>query len=381
VNGAGGRLHVTTVRDGEGLDLLVDGWDDLVRAMPRPSPYLLHAWLAAWWRHFGDGADLQVHVARRNGRLVGALPLLGRRERGVRVARFVGAADSALADLLVADPSDHETADALTVRAAAEDNDLADLFGLPADSRLAAALGPARLAVVPRVAAPVIDLAAGWDAVYRDRVSPKHRKAHRRSRRQLAAMGRLETRVAATTRELDQALEEAFALHDLRWRDRPDGSGFATSAGRRFQRDAILALADAGTPRIVTLRLGDRAIAFTAFFLLADTMVLHRLAFDPEFGRWSPGVLVTHDALAAAAAQGARRVELLGGAEPYKRALTDRGDPLHVGLGLARGARGHAAVACRRAAMTARRELARRPRVRRAWYGGLAAARRRPPVR
>ena len=42
---AGSRLEVTTVRDGEGLDRLADGWDELVRAMPRPSPYLLHGWL------------------------------------------------------------------------------------------------------------------------------------------------------------------------------------------------------------------------------------------------------------------------------------------------------------------------------------------------
>jgi CelD/BcsL family acetyltransferase involved in cellulose biosynthesis len=344
--------------------------------MPRPSPYLLHGWLAAWWRHFGDGADLQVHVARRDGRLAGALPLVGRREHGLRVARFVGAADSALADLLLADPSDRETAAALVAAAGAEDNDLADLFGLPAASRLAAALGSDRLAVVPRVPAPVLDLADGWEAAYHDRVSSKHRKAHRRSRRQLAAMGGLETSVAATTLELGPALDEAFALHALRWRDRPDGSGFATDAGRSFQRDALLALASAGIPRIVTLRLDARPIAFTAFFLLGDTMILHRLAFDPELGRWSPGTLVMHDALATAAAHGARRVELLGGAEPYKRALTDRVEPLHVGLGLARGARGRAALACRRAAITARRELARRPRMRRAWYGGLAAARR-----
>jgi CelD/BcsL family acetyltransferase involved in cellulose biosynthesis len=380
VNGARGRLEVSTVRDGEGLDSLADGWDDLVRVMPRPSPYLLHGWLTAWWRHFAAGAELQAHVARRDGRLVGALPLHARRERGVRVARFLGGADSALADLLVADPTDHETADALIAHAAAEDNDMADLFGLPAASRLAAALGPARLAVVPRVAAPVVELDAGWEAVYRDRVSSKHRKAHHRSRRQLAAMGPLETRVAASAPELGRALDEAFALHALRWRNRPDGSGFATSAGRRFQRDAILALAEGGVPRIVTLRVGDRPIAFTAFFLLADTMVLHRLAFDPEFGRWSPGVLATYDALGAAAALGARRVELLGGAEAYKRALADRIDPLHVGLGLARGARGHAAVACRRAAITARRELARRPRLRRAYYAGVGAARRRAPA-
>ena len=268
MSGSGRALQVATVRDGEQFDRLGDGWDDLVRAMPRPSPYLLHGWLAAWWRHFGDGADLQVHVARRDGRLAGALPLLGRREHGVRVASFVGAADSALADLLLADPSERETAAALAAAAAAEDNHLVDLFGLPAASRLAAALGPDRLAVVPRVPAPVLDLADGWEAVYHDRVAAKHRKAHRRSRRQLAAMGRLETTVAATARELGPALDEAFALHALRWRDRPDGSGFATDAGRGFQRDALLALARAGIPRIVTLRLDARPIAFTAFFLL-----------------------------------------------------------------------------------------------------------------
>lgn len=376
-----GQLQVATVRDAEQFHGLSDGWDDLVRAMPRPSPYLLHGWLDAWWRHFGDGADLQVHVARRDGRLAGALPLVSRRARGVRVVSFVGAADSALADLLLADPSDGEAADALVAAAAAEDNDLADLFGLPSASRLAAALGPGRLELVPRVPAPVLDLAEGWEAVYRDRVSTKHRKAHRRSRRQLAAMGRLQTSLAATALELRPSLDEAFALHALRWRDRPDGSGFATDTGRGFQRDALGAIASAGIPRIVTLRLDARPIAFTAFFLLGDTMVLHRLAFDPELARWSPGTLVMHDALAIASAHGARRVELLGGAEPYKRALTDRVEPLHIGLGLARGARGHAALAYRRAAITARRELARRPRMRRAWYGGLAAARRRAPAR
>jgi CelD/BcsL family acetyltransferase involved in cellulose biosynthesis len=181
-------------------------------------------------------------------------------------------------------------------------------------------------------------------------------------------MGALETHVAATQPELRRALEEAFALHARRWNGRPDGSGFAAPAGRRFQREAVLALAGDGVPRIVVLRLDGRPIAFTAFFLLAGTMVLHRLAFDPRFGRWSPGLLATHDALAVAAAEGARRAELLGGSEVYKRTLAERADPLHVGLGLARGARGRAELTCRRAALTARRELARRPRLRRAWY-------------
>ena len=51
------------------------GWDELVRAMQRPSPFLLHGWLSAWIRHYVKEGELRVHVVRRDGKLVGALPL------------------------------------------------------------------------------------------------------------------------------------------------------------------------------------------------------------------------------------------------------------------------------------------------------------------
>jgi CelD/BcsL family acetyltransferase involved in cellulose biosynthesis len=344
--------------------------------MPRPSPYLLHVWVRAWWTAFGNGADLRIHCARRNGRLVGALPLCTRREHGLRVARFVGGADSALADVLVAAGEGPQIAAALAERAEKEDHDLADLFGLPEHSRLPAAFGRGRLILVPRVGAPVLDLAPGWDAIYNERVSSKHRKAHRRLRRQLGAEGAFESRLARAPVEIEQALEEAFALHTLRWHGRPDRSGFSSPAGRALHRHALPALAADDIARIVTLRLDGRPIAFTAFFVLGGSMVLHRLAFDPAFGRWSPGLLATHDALRAAAAEGVQRVEFLGGEEPYKLALADRMEPLYEGFGLARGVRGHAAIAQRRAALAARRELARRPRLRRLWYEALRPARR-----
>ena len=47
----------------------------------------------------------------------------------------------------------------------------------------------------------------------------------------------------------------------------------------------------------------------------------------------------TLDAIEAAAAEGATRVEFLGGAERYKLELADRLEPLYQGLGL-RGSRG-----------------------------------------
>ena len=104
------KLELETISSSDDFARLADEWDALVRAMPRPSPFLLHAWLDAWRRHYGEGTELTVHVARRDGRLVAALPLLVRRHLGLRAARFLGGRQSALGDLLLAPGEDTATA-------------------------------------------------------------------------------------------------------------------------------------------------------------------------------------------------------------------------------------------------------------------------------
>jgi CelD/BcsL family acetyltransferase involved in cellulose biosynthesis len=360
---------LTTITDGEAFAALAGEWDELVLAMPRPSPFLLHGWLHAWWQEYGGGKRLAVHVAHEDGRLTGALPLFVQRRFGLRVAHVIGKDAAALSDALVARHADPATVDLLMERAAG-DADLADVFGLAADSALAR-----RLRLIQRAEAPVLDIAEGWDAVYRRRTSGKRRSLHRRRRRQLQELGEVTFAVARRPDELAAALEEAFRLHEARWRDRPEASGFATAAGRRFHRSALRALASADVARIALLGVGGRAVACNYFFVLGDRMYFHELAFDPEFARWSPGQVTTLDTLAAAAAEGVTRVEFLGGAERYKLELADRLEPLYQGLGLTSGPRGRAAVAVRTAAWRGRQRLKRTP-VRRLYYEGLAPARR-----
>jgi CelD/BcsL family acetyltransferase involved in cellulose biosynthesis len=360
---------LTTISDGDAFAALADEWDGLVLAMPRPSPFLLHGWLTAWWRHHGGRRRLCVLVAREHGRLTGALPLFVERRFGVRVARVLGEDAAALADVLVADGAHPQTA-ALLIDRARCGADLADVFGLTADSRLGR-----RLTLVPRAEAPVLELAGGWDAVYQARTSAKRRSLHRRRRRQLAELGPVEFTVARAPAELAAALEEAFRLHAARWRDRPEASGFATPTGRSFHRAALQALAPSGVARIALLRVGGQAVACNYFFVLRDRMYFHELAFDPAFARWSPGQITTLDTLAAAAAEGVERVEFLGGAERYKLELADRFEPLYQGLGLTSGARGRAVVAARIAWIRGRARLKETP-ARRLYYEGLAPARR-----
>jgi CelD/BcsL family acetyltransferase involved in cellulose biosynthesis len=362
---------ITTITDPAEFATLRHEWDALVTQMRRPSPFLLHGWLREWWRHHSDRGRLAVHVAHDGDRLTGALPLFVQRRAGLSVARFLGGDAAALADVLVADGADASTADRLLDQAASSGADYADLFGLPEKSRL----GDERLHLIPRAEAPVMDLAAGWEATYRAKTSAKRRNLHGRRRRQLEGFGDVTFDVARDLEELSPALEDAFLLHAARWRDRPEASGFATARGRAFHRAALAALAPLGVPRIAILRVAGRPAACNYYFLLGGCMYFHELAFDPVLARWSPGQIATLEAIGAAAEEGARRVEFLGGAERYKLELADRLEPLHQGLGLATTRRGRVAVAARVRAVHARRRLKRTP-VRRLYYEGLAPARR-----
>jgi CelD/BcsL family acetyltransferase involved in cellulose biosynthesis len=368
-------LKLGTISNEAAFAGLGDEWDELVRSRPRPSPFLLHAWLLEWWRHYGNEGELAVHVGYRNGRLVAALPLCLHRHHGLRVLSFIGG-DTALADLLLADSEGPQVAAAVAERAAASGQDFADLAGLPAGSRLVAALDPSALNLIERSEAPVLDLSPGWDEIYRTRLTSRRRNHHRRRRRQLAEAGRVDVEVARTPAELEVALEDAFELHRLRWDGRPDGSGFASPVGQRFQRAAIQALAAVDIPRIVTLKIDGRPVAFHYYFALEGRMYVHRIAFDPAYARLSPGLVNTLDAIEQAAAEGLTKVEFLGGAERYKIELADHLEPLYQGFGLAGSVRGKAAVATRVGVIRMRKQLKRSRTLRHFYFDGLAPARR-----
>jgi CelD/BcsL family acetyltransferase involved in cellulose biosynthesis len=348
-------------------------WDALVGGMPRPSPFLTHAWISTWLRHYGPGREVFILVARRDGRLVAGLPLVATRSRWLRRLQFVGGSQSALADLLLAEGEEPAGA-ALVERATRLPHDVADFYGLPGSSRLCE-LGSG-LHLVERDEAPVLDLSAPWETLYATKFPSRARREHRRRRRHLQELGDLEVTVTRGPAHLPAALEEAFRLHAMRRAGLPDGSGFTTPQGMAFHRDVIVGLAAADVARIVLMRLSGRAIAFHYSFAQARRMYVHCLGFDPEFARFSPGLLTTLDAIGFAAAEGLARVEFLGGAEPYKLELADRFEPLYQAVGWPATWRGALAATGTRRAVVARRRLKQVPAIHQTYVKRLAPARR-----
>ncbi|HEY7707602.1 MAG TPA: GNAT family N-acetyltransferase [Gaiellaceae bacterium] len=352
-------MRLETLTSEEELAGLADRWDPLVLAMPRPSPFLLHAWLLEWWRHYDEGGELAVHVAYRGDRLVGALPLCIRRRGGMRVAQFVGGSWAILADALVAPGEGPGIVEALLERVRSSRYDFVSLFGLPGTSSVASALPPNALVLEERIEAPVLDLHAGWEAVYGQKMSAKARSERRRRLRQLAEAGHVEISVARTAEELRPALDEAVRVHTLRWHGRRDPSGFATPVGIRFHRAALMRLAEIDVPRIAMLRLDGRVVAFALSLQLPGRAYGLNMAFDPAFARFAPGFEAKLVSLEAAAEEGVTRVELLGTAAPHKRRFTDRYEPVYQGIGLPRTLRGRVAAGLLADGIRARRRLKR----------------------
>ena len=317
----------------EELGSLEAEWDELVRAMPKPTPFLLHGWILAWLRHYAQDAEPAIHIARRNGQLVAALPLVVRRRFGLRIASFVGD-DHPFVDMLLAAGESLETARALADYAA-QSHDCASLLMISAESVIVKACGE-HLRLVPRVCAPAFDLTPDFEHEHRERYSRKRRKIQRK----LARLGTFEFEFAKTPDELAPALEHAFRLHALRWQGRFDTSGFVTPKGIDFHRDVSQNLARDGVSRVLTPCLDGQPIAFIYYFVLSGRMFCYRAAFDPEYARFSPGLLSLLAAIEQSAAEGVTTVELLGGTQPYKLEIADRIEQLYGGIGLSSGFRG-----------------------------------------
>ncbi|MFJ8884696.1 GNAT family N-acetyltransferase [Streptomyces sp. NPDC102402] len=71
-----GRLTVTLCRDLPDFADLAAEWDALHRRCPTATPFQSHAWLHSWWLSYGASGRLRVLLARRDGRLIGAAPLM-----------------------------------------------------------------------------------------------------------------------------------------------------------------------------------------------------------------------------------------------------------------------------------------------------------------
>ncbi|MER5973112.1 GNAT family N-acetyltransferase [Streptomyces sp. NPDC002055] len=69
-------LSVTLCGDPDRFARLAPAWDGLHRRCRSATPFQTHAWLHSWWQSYGTPGRLRLLLVHRDGRLVGAAPLI-----------------------------------------------------------------------------------------------------------------------------------------------------------------------------------------------------------------------------------------------------------------------------------------------------------------
>ena len=129
-------------------------------------------------------------------------------------------------------------------------------------------------------------------AYYEQAVRKKKRKEIARLSSRLAELGPVATTTAATAREVEAYCDEFLALEASGWKGRARSALASDTAKEAFFRDAVTGAHAAGRLEFLRLAQGGKAIAMLVNFIAPPGGFTFKIAFDEDFARFSPGVLI-----------------------------------------------------------------------------------------
>lgn len=311
------------LRGADEIARLTPEWERLLG--PLFEPMQTPQWTAAAVRAFHAGARPVLLTVRQGSALVAVLPLVEVRRAGIRWLEIPGAA--ALGEPLRPVHADAQAGRALCQALLA----LRRPVALPRldDARFVAELrdaarGRAFAIAMPGGTSLVVDL-DGDPQGHLARCSASRRKSMRRNLRQLEAAGpvRFEHEMPSPD-ELDTKLREAFEIEARSWKGTAGSAVLARPDLDAFFREYGETCARAGRLQLRRLLVGARVAAMQLSVVQGGRCFDLKIGYDPEFGRCSPGLTLTGEALADGARRGLDAHEFLGLAEEWQRAFATR---------------------------------------------------------
>lgn len=305
------------------IDPVRDEWDALARSAAA-EPFLWPGWFDAWQTGFRR-SGLEVVVARRDGALVGVMPL----HRDAGVTRSATNHHSALFGPLA---DDGETSAAIARRVFSDAGHRVSLFLLDPDAdgtraiRAAATDSGCRLHELTAMRSPFIAIDGDFEG-YERGLPGKFRSEIRRRRRRLEEEGDLTLEVTEGEQHLERLLEEGFRLEGAAWKQSAGTAISSHEETRRFYRELARWARRDGLLRLAFLRLDDRPIAFDISLETASAHYLVKTGYAPEYRQAAPGMIIRRDMIERAYAQGLRSYEFLGHDEPWKLRWTSASRP------------------------------------------------------
>jgi CelD/BcsL family acetyltransferase involved in cellulose biosynthesis len=301
-------LTVEWVSDPARFAAVAPAWDEL--ADLDGSPFLRHAWLAAWWEAFAaDRAALSVCLAWRGPDLVGGLALMRRGGRLEALADYHTPRFGAVAR----DDEGRAAVAEAAQRAAAE----LVLPAVAADDPLLGALGRRRRLVEPYMSSPIVDTTGDWEA-YRALSKPRWGAPLERFRRKMVREHAAEMTLITTPGDVDAVLDRGFAVEASGWKGASGTAILSSPRTERFYRAVAHAFAATGELGLSWLDMDGRMAAFDFCLLHGNRLYLLKTGYDEAQRRLAPGLVMRLSVLERCFELGLEAHELLGGSDDWK---------------------------------------------------------------
>lgn len=311
------------IEDPARFEQLEAAWEQL--AERQDSPFLRHAWFAAWWSAFGAGRRLRVCTGWDGDELAAVFPLLaaGRRLEPIENAHTPSFRPFARSEAELRE---------LTREVLRASRGRLCLLGVPADDssveELARSSGELGRVSLVRIEArsPFVDTAAGWDAFWSG-LSRKTKKDLRHRRNRLEAMG-AEVAPLAEPADLEVELEQGLAVEGSGWKSGRGTAIVQEPATSAFYRELARRFARLGKLRFSTVSVDGRVIAFD--YVLVDGGRAYTLkgGYDVAHAGLAPGLVLTLAQVERCCKLGLASLELLGEEAAWKLKFTDAARPL-----------------------------------------------------
>ena len=123
--------------------------------------------------------------------------------------------------------------------------------------------------------------------------------------------------------ELDTWTEEFCACHVKRWTNTPTPSDYNHPSKQELTREVFRAWAQDNALTRFSIRIGAERIAFNVALRQGDALVGHAQAYDPDFGKFSPGKAIMYFIGEWMSNNGFNKIDFGKGGESYKFGMTN----------------------------------------------------------
>ncbi len=347
------RLQLRKFGSTEELRAVATAWDDLwfrsEVTIPRARAHLV----ALWVDHFSPSATFQALAVEQEGRLVAALPLVGRRLKGlINVGALPSNAWATSGELLL-DPATDIVA-VLDLLVSAFDRLPWSLlllrlvaFEQPHWQALQAAMIRAGLSVDVRqqYQAAQVEIGDDWQT-YEATRTRNHRQSRRRQARKLEQEGNTKLKIYSeiSPSQVDTLVLRGFEVENRSWKGTEGTSVLKKPGMLEFFRREAAHLAEWGQLELVFLEHRGQPIAFDYGFNSKGVHFTPKVGYDETYAKFGPGQQLMMRLLQRLHDDPQRRlIDFLGDPDPWKvswatstypmgRIVTNTGRPLSQGL-------------------------------------------------